>query len=517
MDLLIERFKKLFEGYEKAYTTVTNFREKTGIDKIEASLVSRKGILLDSEISMHLFENVQSIGIIPLKNNNTVKFAVIDLDIYGFKEKDDIYEIEKKVNKLELPLLVCQSKSKGVHLYLFLKEELDASYITNKMKIWAGLLGYEKAEIFPKQVKRASENDIGNAINLPYFNSENTTRFCVNNGKKLSLTEFLDLAELSRRTEKDLKEVDLEKNYLENLDENYNDAPPCIQYLLTNGINQGARNNGLFCLGVYFKKKFKDEPRVWQDKIMEMNGKLVSPPLSTSEIEAMNKGLMKKEVFYKCNDYPLCQYCNKEECKKRDYGLASCKSNSHLFNNLIKYETKNGDGDCRWCISFEEERIEISTDELMNQKLLQKRILEKTTKLYRIDSKDKWEDVIHPLIDNCSIIYEPEDTSEKGQFIILLDMFLTNTKFSKTKHALKEGRVFLDELKDLVYFRSIDFYTYLKNKKFNYKSEKNAFSWFKSEGGSGEQLSIQGKKISCWVIKKPDLYDENIKDEEERI
>ena len=55
-------------------------------------------------------------------------------------------------------------------------------------------LGHSGWEIFPKQDKILSERgDVGNFINLPYFNAELPQRYCFNKkGEAMELEEFIE-------------------------------------------------------------------------------------------------------------------------------------------------------------------------------------------------------------------------------------------------------------------------------------------------------------------------------------
>lgn len=492
---IIERFKNLFSGFEKAFTTVTDYKEKENGGKVEAKVTSRKGQIADYDFEEHLFGKTQSIGIIPLKEDNTISFAAIDLDIVGgIALKDTMSSIEQKLKDKDLPLLPCWSKSKGIHLYLFLKDPIEADFVIKRMKNWATSLGYSGAEIFPKQTKRSSERDIGNAINLPYFNSEKTSRFCVKDGKSLSIEEFIELAELMKVKRDSLKDVSIE----DNIEDDYKEAPPCIQHILKEGIEEGSRNNGLYCLGIFFKQKFPDS---WQDKLDEANRNLIKPSLKRSEVEAMIKGIIKPEAFYRCNEYPICQYCDKELCKKRQFGVGGGQDNKHLFSGLVKYQSKSGEG-VRWAVTFDGERIELNTDELMAKDLLQKKIFEKTNKMYYPPKNNtEWMKTLEILANERNIIEDPEDASEKGQFEELLKIFLSGKKHSGERKILTTGGLFLNEEEKNIYFRSIDLSNFLKSKRFKFTIQQ-VWGWFLSFGGGSKQMSVCGNKERLWFIKQ---------------
>ncbi len=65
------------------------------------------------------------LGIIPLKQNNKVRYCAIDIDVVHPTNplRHSLEELEQLIIKFELPLLVCRSKSGGIHLYCFFKED----------------------------------------------------------------------------------------------------------------------------------------------------------------------------------------------------------------------------------------------------------------------------------------------------------------------------------------------------------------------------------------------------------
>jgi hypothetical protein len=506
--LLIQSFFELFDGYDKAYTSVSGFSKKEN-GKVESKVLTRKGFLSKDEKENHLFGNRQSLGVIPLKSDNTLSFAVIDIDIINNVTplRHSIEELEQQILKFSLPLIPCRSKSGGVHLYAFLKKDTEASLVIPKMKEWAALLGYAGAEIFPKQVKRANDGDIGNSINLPYFDSKNTERWAILQGQKLSLEQFIELANSMKMSIKDMNEVNTE----ENLNEEYDEAPPCLAMLLTKGIDEGSRNGGLLNIAVFLKKKYPDS---FETKIMEVNGTLIKPSLALKEVEQIKKSVSKKDYFYQCKSYPICQYCDKEKCRARKYGLQTSGGNSHLFSNLTKYITASGGG-VRWCLSFDSERCEVSTEELLCQVKLQKKILEDTNKVFRPVKQNNWIDEIETLTREGNIIIDPDDASEKGQFKEMIDMFLTNRTPKEEKRCLLSGSAYLDREAGEVYFRSADLSTFLKNKRFKFDI-KQIWSWLSDMGCQSKIISIGNKSVRTWFMKMPEVYDASL-DEEEKV
>ena len=76
-------------------------------------------------------------------------------------------------------------------------------------EIAAGM-GFSGCEIFPKQDQiLADRGDVGNFINLPYFDSDKTVRYAVDEkGKDLSVEQFVKQAEKKQITLYDLNKID---------------------------------------------------------------------------------------------------------------------------------------------------------------------------------------------------------------------------------------------------------------------------------------------------------------------
>ena len=140
-----------------------------------------------------------SIGVVPINEDNVCVWGAIDIDQYPL----DHTAIIKKLDELDLPLVVCRSKSGGAHLYLFLQDFVDAEKLQLKLKEVASEIGFGGCEIFPKQIKLVLERgDNGNFLNIPYFNQEEGLRYAIkDDGSAASLEEFLTYAEAAAITE----------------------------------------------------------------------------------------------------------------------------------------------------------------------------------------------------------------------------------------------------------------------------------------------------------------------------
>jgi hypothetical protein len=99
----------------------------------------------------------------------------------------------------------------------------------------------------------------------------------------------------------------------------FDDGPPCLQTLARSGVaeHQG-RNNTLFQIGVYLRKKWPDR---WETKLEEANHLYMQPALPSEEVVGVKRSLAKKDYGYKCADEPMCSVCDKPTCLRRQYGV----------------------------------------------------------------------------------------------------------------------------------------------------------------------------------------------------
>ena len=262
-----ERFISLFKGYSGAHGQTTVLDSQREGKKKAKSFIVREPLTLGL-VREHL-GGKRGVGSIPIDETNSCHFGALDIDDYNL----DLVALYKKVEKLKLPLVMCRSKSGGAHLFLFMAEKTPASEIRDKLAEFASALGWGTCEIFPKQEEVIVERgDVGNFINLPYFNAQFTTRYALDKkGESLTLEEFLDRAEERRVTFKELSEckIGVGENVLPN-------GPPCLQQIAEYGIPEGGRNNTLLNIGVYYRMV---DPENWKQLLEKANQQYCNPPL----------------------------------------------------------------------------------------------------------------------------------------------------------------------------------------------------------------------------------------------
>lgn len=110
-------------------------------------------------------DGTYGIGVFPVRNDNTVKFAAIDLDEPNF-------ELARYLAGL-LPghVWIERSRSGNAHIWAFFAEPAPAWAARSVLKAATFAAGRPEVEVFPKQAE-LREGMVGNYINLPYFGEE---------------------------------------------------------------------------------------------------------------------------------------------------------------------------------------------------------------------------------------------------------------------------------------------------------------------------------------------------------
>ncbi|MEX2454472.1 MAG: phage/plasmid primase, P4 family [Rhodospirillaceae bacterium] len=330
----IPRLAALFNPAEHAHGVSKPTGEKDARGKVKAEYKTVKKPISETAWQKHL-DNEYCLVPIPIRDDSTAGFGAIDVDVYPL----DLIKLTARVEEAHLPLVVCRSKSRGAHLFLFLKEPHDAEAVQTKLASWAEALGYPGVEVFPKQTKLVGD-DTGNGIAAPYKNDGRSVSLeyalSPDDGHALYLDEFLDLAEERRVDPADLAGIVPKKHYPPEGEEavpartnggtlplpadvpgDLAGAPPCLQHWATTKVPLGTQNDVLFDFGVYAKKAFPDN---WTEKLEDWNQRFLDPQGDPAKLRGLIRQLSKegKDYLYKAK----CQgpQCNPTQCRIQEYG-----------------------------------------------------------------------------------------------------------------------------------------------------------------------------------------------------
>jgi hypothetical protein len=357
----------------------------------------------------------------------------------------------------------------------------------DKLQEFAVVLGHPGVEIFPKQTALASDKDVGNWLNMPYFDAERTTRYGIVNGKALDASAFLDYAASKRVADEEA----LAGVTPVGVGDDFSDGPPCLQALAARGLPEGTRNVTLFAMGVYARMKHGE---AWEESLDKYNHDFLDPPLGAREIQALVKSLGRKDYYYQCKAEPLCSLCSKEVCKTRKYGVGDGLDDevSLSIGRLAKLDTSPP----TWIIDVDGVRLELETEDLMVQDRFRKLCVARINKLPRKVKPFVWEKFLRERLDEVEIIPAPEDASTDGQLWDLVEFFCTTTP-ARTREEVIAGKPWTEG--GLTYFQISSLTKYMEAQKF-VMQRKQVFAVLHRHGGQQEQLWVKGKNYKLWAI-----------------
>jgi hypothetical protein len=494
MNDLAPRFHQLFRGLDRAYGTYRVNGERSEQGKANGSGQTIRGTVTDELWEQHL-TGEQRLGVVPVRDDGQAYFGAIDVDTYDL----DHAALEHRVKTLRLPLVTCRSKSGGAHLYLF-TTGVDAALLREALARWATALGFPGIEIFPKQSRLANKDDVGNWLNMPYFDAELTTTYAVYQGKALSVSDFLAQAEGARLSADQLRAVEVQGIDLPE------GAPPCLHALAMNGVPEGMRNNALFAFGVLARLSGGD---AWGDVLQEFNGKFMDPPLSFSEVGAITKSLSRKNYYYPCEKPPLPSFCDKAACRKCEYGVGSGDGPVDpgiIVDSITKVLTDPP----TWIFCIAGVNVELDTADFISQTRFKQRVVEKLNRLPRTMKPGKWDDYVNAKLANVIEEAAPEDASSHGQFLTHLRDFCNRQSRGTTKESLVTNGLYHDEERGLIYFRSTYLEKYLDQQKFRDFSGRRVWTALRKVPGikHGQEM-VKGRFINWWSVPLEDVAKED--------
>ena len=468
-----KRFLDLFKGFTGAHGQTEVLKNQRNGKQQAKYVIVREPLTVDL-VQSHL-DGKLGIGSIPIDENNQCLFGALDIDDYNL----DLPKIAKSIKRLKLPLTVCRSKSGGAHFYIFLKEKISAAELRDRLSEFASALGFGQCEIFPKQEEVIVERgDVGNFINLPYFNSTHTTRYAItSNGDDILLEDFLTKAEKNRISSQQLKELQLGVS-----PDVLPQGPPCLQQLTEYGVPEGGRNNAMLNVGLFYKMS---SPDAWKDLLEKHNQEYCTPPLPAKEIVTIQNQLEKKEYYYTCKQEPLKSHCNKSMCRSRKYGIGSGQSFPTLGGLTV---------------------VELSTRQLQMQVDFQRACMEQMYKMPARMKDNEWRELVDILLDTATRIAVPEELTQKGQFYELMESFCTARLQARSPEEISTGKPWTEE--GFTYFRLSALQDFLKRNNFTIYTRGQITERLKemNNGGTADkQFRFKDNKdkwqtVRCWFV-----------------
>ena len=347
-----EKYIQIFNGYRGAYG-VANIKNAYR-DPDSGKLKLKPGDyrwnyeeLTDQIYSDHL-NGTKSIGIQPCNEEGKTKFGIIDIDPSNYENFDKKFIIDK-IQEYKLPLIPILSKSKGLHLYIFMRKFIDAAILKSFLSNLLPLFKLKPdTEIFPKQTQLTRDLERGGLrpgqfINLPYFNK--TERRALNiDGTEFTFEHFIPLVESKLVDPDDLNKITegIDKQIFEGADEDFKDGPPCLATLST--IMKDPKFDGkdrfMYNYHVFVKMKYED---TWKQKVKNAPVKYFAEQHANAwddkTLNAKIRSWNRSEKGFTCTQSPISDHCKKGICVKKNFGvLAGSKGTYPVLTNLKKID-----------------------------------------------------------------------------------------------------------------------------------------------------------------------------------
>ena len=238
----LDNFMQLFQGRTDVYGSVEGRSNKEPVTP---------------ELYKQHFEGKKSLGIYPLQDDGTIRFFAVDLDE---KNWDKALLIRNELVNIGVPIYICESKSKGFHIYGFASEPLIAKDVREVLVGTLMKLNIT-CEVFPKQDKLDEIIKYGNYINLPVYG--NTRQFQDVNHQPVpfatafSLIQYNTQASILTAKAKvppippPMLPVKPEKDKEKKSETKKGKSPPCVLRILK-GVDSGMRDEAAFALARHY-------------------------------------------------------------------------------------------------------------------------------------------------------------------------------------------------------------------------------------------------------------------------
>jgi len=479
-----KKYIQIFNGYRGAYGVAdwTNVKIDPVSGKKKPDYRWNFEPFTDQIFIDHL-SGAKSVGIQPTNENSEVKFGLIDIDPNNYVNYDKKFFIDK-IQEFKLPLIPIESKSCGLHLFIFMKEFISATLLVSFLSNLLPLFKLKPdTEIFPKQTQLTKDDETGELrpgqfINLPYY--KRTERPALNvDGTPFTFEQFIKVVEANLVEVKNLDAITegIDKQIYEGTDEDFKDGPPCLAHLskiMKDPLFDG-RDRFMYNYHVFVKLKYPD---TWKQKVKNAPVKYFEEQHANAwDDKMLNSKLRswsKSEKGFTCTQEPISEYCKKGICVKKKFGvLAGSKGNYPILTNLKKidldpepeyeFDVIKPDGVSTATVHCR------SVEHVNDQRKRRNSISKAAGFAPPIIKGDKDQIVLDALWKSEKIVNPPIGTSSREKLHDVLHAKINGPK-AMNDAGFKTGTVLIEE--GYAFFKFDKFYDKLKSKNWKYSEDK---------------------------------------------
>ena len=479
----MQEYIKIFNGYRHAYGIADWTNAVIDPENGKKKPVYRWNYeeFTDAIYQEHLEGNI-SVGIQPTNEKGSAIFGVIDVDPKQYEDFDKKFYLET-IQQYKLPLVPVESKSGGLHLYLFMNEFVQSTVIVSFLSNLLPLFHLKPdCEIFPKQTQLTKDPETGilkpgQFINLPYYGGE---RKAVNiDGTFFTLEQFVQVVDANITTKDELKTIteEMERQSMEGVDEDFLDGPPCLALIskISNQENFDGKDRFMYNYHVFVKMKYADN---WEQKVKNAPVKYFAREHANAwddnKLKQKTRSWNRSEKGYTCNQSPISDFCKKGICVKKKFGiLAGSKGQYPVLTNLRKidiepdpeyeFDVTKPDGIGKATVHCK--TIEHVTD----QRKRRNSIAKAAGFPPPIIKAPEDQTVLEALFQTQKIINPPVGTSPREKLHDVLHAKINGPK-AMNDASFKSGTVLIED--GYAYFKFDKFYDKLKSKNWKHGEDK---------------------------------------------
>ena len=344
-----KKYIQIFDGYKGAYGVAdwTNVKIDPVSGKKKPDYRWSFEPFTDQIFIDHL-NGVKSVGIQPTNENSEVKFGLIDIDPNNYENYDKKFFIDK-IQEFKLPLIPIESKSGGLHLFIFMKGFISATLLVSFLSNLLPLFKLKPdTEIFPKQTQLTKDTETGELrpgqfINLPYY--KKTERRALNiDGTPFTFEHFILLVEANLVHPDELNKITegIDKDVYDGVDEDFSEGPPCLAHLskIMKDPKFDGKDRFMYNYHVFVKLKYPD---TWKQKVKNAPVKYFEEQHANAwddkTLNAKVRSWARSLKGYTCTQSPISDHCKKGICVKKKFGvLAGSKGTYPELTNLKKID-----------------------------------------------------------------------------------------------------------------------------------------------------------------------------------
>lgn len=515
MQEYIPRLLSLFSGNERNYGVFGPglVPDPQELKKFRPSWVNwEQGAPTGLQWEQHL-KAEKGIGIVPIRDDNKVKFMAIDLDVQAMESLGlSLEDVAASIEEHKLPFVVCRSKSGAAHIYLFFTHFVDAKKVREKMSDIADFLGYRVNGTLPEIYPRTSFisiEDMGSYINMPYFGGEESLRYALApNGSKMSIQVFLARAEYLQTTAKAFLGWEAPSSIESRVQEIVSRGPCCLQTLYGTGVPEGQRNTVMLQFFLLFSKTNGSE---MEDLLGYVNHHCFKPPMPAREIAIMVKSAKAKDYNYNCSSSCFADICQKQTCQLREYGVGG-----GMAFPAIKRVVQYGAGSDRFELELEMGRIlKVTSEEFLDWKKMRQMVLHTTLQVMPAPKKGTWEPFVSAIMTRMEVVKLQDAFEIESQIRGVIQSYITSKTVSNRLDDLLSNRpvkVKMEEKGNVIIIPHDALSKMIRDKKFVDYKPRDEFPVLNTMGAWSDSIEIKGRQISIWRIPEPSFNAKDILD-----